>query len=789
MNNNFYFLYYFFDNPYVRWARVSIFFLIGILVYLNLGDVHYAIRVLPIYFFLILQEFFIHFKLENSKPQKTITDSYKHIIECVDFKTRVLLERHKKIDDVISETLNYSEVKYFNRLIGVGHFHAKTPIEEDAVLEKVIGLVKGTNGIYVHALDVYAAYLLLVDEQEKILFNNDISEKDILTVLSWTRKEYSLDKKIHTPLRFSGSGVFDFFIYGWSTQLARVAANFTREALSQKRSKPIGRDREYDLLVTALSKNSSSNALLIGPAGVGKTALITQFAIDSDEGILPNKISNKIIFQLYAERLLAGINNQGDLEARFVEIFSELAHAGNIIVYIPNIENIFGGGGMNVDISGALVEYLKSNRIKIIGSTTENAFREYVSQKLEIKELFDVVEVNEPDPETAVFMVLEKAKELEIANRISITYSAIKEACSLSSSYTTEGVAMPGSAIHLLDDTISYCTTHGIKKITKQEVQDFVEEKTHIVLDKPSEEESQKLLKLEEEIHKRIVSQNEAVQAISDAMRRVRSGMKNDKKPIASFLFLGPTGVGKTETAKALAESYFGNENTMIRLDMSEYQQADSVDRFLGKHGVYDETVVDKVAKNPFSLLLLDEFEKAYPRILDLFLQILDEGRLTDDAGRTVSFANCIIIATSNAGSEFIREADNEGVLSENLKLALVEKVQQSGIFKPELINRFDDVIVFKPLTQRDVAEVTKLFLKDVIDEASKKQIILSYDDAVPEYIAKHAYSIEFGGRNIKRFIEQSVENQLSKLILSDTFTHGGNARILVEENALVIKV
>ncbi len=789
MKDNHYFLYYFFDNPFIRWARVIVFFFIGIFVYFNLESTRFVIQILPVYFFLLLQEFFIHFKLENSSPKKKITDNYRHIIECVDYKTRVLLERHSVIEDTIKEISNFAEVKYFKKRLLFNNVPLTKEISEKEALERVKDVVKSVNGKYIHAIDIFVSYLLILDEKEKFLFDKELFEKDILTVLSWTRREFRIDRKHHYHLTFTGSGAFDFFIYGWSTQIARVALNFTKEALMRKRSEPIGRESEYDLLVTALSKNSSSNALIVGPAGVGKSALVMQFAVDSNQGVLPHVVSNKTVFQLFPERLMSGVEYQGDLEERFVSVFSELAHAGNIIVYIPNIENIFGGGGFNMDISGALIDYLNSSRIKIIGSTTESAYKEFVLSRLEIKELFDTVEMREPDEDTALFMVMEKAKELELVNHVWVSYDAVKESCVLAHSYETEGIVLPGSAVHLLDDVIAYCLTHGKKTVDKKEVQAYVAEKKHIVLDAPTEEESEKLLQLEAEIHNEIVSQNEAVTAIANAMRRVRAGMKNENKPIASFLFLGPTGVGKTKTAKALAKSYFGNEEAMIRLDMSEYQLPDSVDRFLGKQGTYSETVLDKVSNNPFSLLLLDEFEKAYPHVLDLFLQVFDEGRLTDNSGRTVSFANCIIIATSNAGSEFIREAENSGASNDNLKKALIEKVQEGGIFRPELINRFDDVIVFKPLTEADVANVSKLLLQKVIDEAAKKQITLSYDEAVPFFIAKHAYSIEFGARNIKRFIEQSVENQLSKLILSGTLSHASTAKILVEENALVIKV
>lgn len=789
MHNNLYFLYYFFDSVIIRWLRVLLFFIIGILVYLNSGNINFIIQILPIYFFLILQEFFIHFKLEESVPAKKVSDEFRHVIDCVDFKIRVKLERHQSIESVIRDLLHQHDVKYFNSLLGIAPDFKSSSLLEGDILEKAKLLVLQVSGKYIHGIDFYAAYLLLLDSQNKILFDNDVVEEDVVVVLSWVRKQFKTDSRMHGELTFSGSGVFDFFVYGWSAQLARYASNFTQEVLSQKRIEPIGRVREYDLLVTALTKSSSSNALLIGQPGVGKTSLISQFVLDSDSSRLPKSISNKIVFKLYGERLLAGVNNEGDLEARFIDLFSELSHAGNIIVYVPNIENIFGGGGINIDISGVLADYLKSNKIKIIGSTTLDAYHKYIYPKQEIKSLFDIIEIQEPDMDDVKFMILEKSKELERINKISISYGAIKEACKLSDTYVNDGTAMPGRVIRLLDDTISYSLTHGISNISKKDVRDFMQTKTKIVLSEPTQQESEKLLNLEQEIHKRIVSQNEAVTAISDAMRRVRSGMKDEKKPIASFLFLGPTGVGKTETAKALAYSYFGSEDAMIRLDMSEYQTPESVERFLGSNSSGGQsTIIDTVMSNPFSLILLDEFEKAYPRILDLFLQVLDDGRLTDNIGRTASFNNTIIIATSNAGSEFIREAYQGNASSINVKDALLEKVQQSNIFKPELLNRFDDVIVFSPLSETDAIDVARLFLDEVITKVAEQQITLTYDDSVLRYIVEHAYSVEFGARNLRRFIEQSIENQLSKLLLSRALSHGGTGSITVENNMLVIK-
>lgn len=788
-NDNYYVLYAFFNNVYIRWLRVFIFFLIGIFVYVFRENAQIVFKVLPLYGFLLLQELFIFQKLNKRHPVHKINDNSLSPEEFLDYNSR-FISKNKSVKEILHQLLHENEVRYFNDLLSLQDTVSDTNFDTKALFEKALETAKKVKGAYIHGIDIYAAFLLLSDETEKVLFNEGISEEDILVLLSWVRKEYSVDVKKEFTVRFTGSGVFDFFVFGWSTELTKYASNLTAEVLSRVQSTPIGRNQEYDLLITALSKNSSSNVLLVGEAGVGKTSLVKQFVSDSNEGMLLRSVSNKIVFKLYPERLLAGISNQGDLEERFSFLFSELMHAGNIVAYIPNIENIFGGGGINMDISGVLIEYLKSSRLKIIGSITPSAFQTFVYPKQELRALFDVVTIDEPDLKTATYMVLEKSKELQSLSRVIITYLAVKEACKLSSSYLSDGTAMPGRAIRLLDDVIAYSTTHGISTITEGEVRNYVEEKTHIVLAAPSQEESKTLLNLEEEIHKRIVSQNEAVTAIADAMRRVRSGMKNESKPIASFLFLGPTGVGKTETAKALALTYFGDEKAMIRLDMSEYQRQDSIERFLGAHQNegYEETVLDKIINRPFSLILLDEFEKAHPQIIDLFLQVFDEGRLTDNRGKTVSFKDAIIIATSNAGSEFIREQYKMGVLLSQVKQELVEKILSSNIFKPELINRFDDVIVFKPLSETDIVEVAKLFLKEVTDELKEKQIDVSYYDGVAEFIARNSYSVEFGARNVRRFIEQSVENQLSRLILSGNIQNGKKVVIKIQNSALVIE-
>lgn len=781
-------LYEFFNNPVVRWVRVFLFFVVGLIVFVFRHNAFIVVGFIPTYGIMILQELFIFQKLNKYRPINKITQESLNPTDYFTFHVRALV-RNKNIPQIISELQEEEHVKYFAHILGVNLEVKEGGFDINTLFAKSLEVSKKVNATYINDVDIFASYLLLLDQKDKILFNQGTTEDDVLSVLAWVRKEYSIDKDKKFEINFTGNGVFDFFVYGWSAELSRYATNLTQEVLGQNDFISIGREKEYEQLITALSRSTSSNALIIGDAGVGKTTLIKKFILDSNQGILPKVVSNKIVFKFYPEKILAGITSQGQIEERITLLFQELLHAGNIAVYIPNIENLFGGGGMNLDISGVMMDYLTTNKLKVLGSLNENAYQNYIYPKQELKQLFDIVKIEEPDFQTTFVMVMENAKRLSHENRVIIEYKAVKEVCKLSSSYLNDGTGMPGRAVKLLDDVIAFCKTHNIKQITPGHVRDVVEGKVNIVLDKPTQEESKTLLNLETEIHKRIVSQNEAVVAISNAMRRVRSGLKNEKKPIASFLFLGPTGVGKTETAKALAFTYFGDETSMIRLDMSEYQRQDSIERFLGasQNENYEATVLDKVLEKPFSLILMDEFEKAHPQVIDLFLQVFDEGRLTDNRGRTVSFKDAIIIATSNAGSEFIREKYKEGKATPEFKQELVDKILSESIFKPELINRFDDVIVFKPLEKADVVKVAGLYLDQIVNDLREKQIEISYTQDVSVFIAERSYSIEFGARNVRRFIEQTIQNQLSRKILEDQTGAIRQFHIKIENNQLII--
>lgn len=427
----------------------------------------------------------------------------------------------------------------------------------------------------------------------------------------------------------------------------------------------------------------------------------------------------------------------------------------------------------------------------IIATITNGNFKAYV-QENPIHEVFTVVKLEPPDLDIAIKMLFQKAVSIESRYSVSISYKAILAAMEYAHVYMQDGV-LPGSAVTLLADTANTVSLakQGVvrvgkkKLVTAEQIKKIVEEKTHVAVGAPDREESQKLLHLEELLHNRVIGQNEAISVISEALRRVRSGLKIGTRPI-SFLFLGPTGVGKTETAKALAQQYFGGEEKIIRLDMSEYTDDTGVKRLLGAlpgEGQERGELTDKIHDHPFSLVLLDEFEKAHAKILDLFLQIFEDGRLTDNKGRTVSFSNAIVIATSNAGSEFIREEVKSGSAKQaDFQRRLLEILQAQHIFKPELLNRFDAIVTFTPLGENEVRSVVKLMLSTLEKKLLEQDITLVVSDEVVAEISQKGFDEQFGARPLRRYIQDTLEDAIASMKLANEIGRGNTVTVSVGE-------
>ncbi len=784
-------IFHFYNSIPLRIVRIL--FLLIVLFMSYDSYIHNVFSNLPLFLlclYLIL-EIFITFKIGRTLPRITVLENQakktKDILESLTIRC-LGIWANKKIANVLKKTLNTKSVKFI-----LGKIDAKAneikiiEIPKEDVLKKAYDIAREIKVNYITTSDIFAAYLLLTEDKTKFLFNKKIKKEEFLHIVYWSHVHYPQFEKID-PIRvkFFGKGLAEDWVSGWTLETKKYTIDITSEVVL-KEPMLLGRENELKQTIEGLVRNQS--IILVGDPGSGKKTLIDSLAFESYSGNLSGNLYHQRFLQLLVDSLLAGANDQGELEKRLNAIVTEIAHAKDVILYIPNFENVLGSSSFKLDLSGALIPYIEKGVIRIVATVTNGAYKKFVEPKAVLLKSFETVKLETPLPALALEMLFEKAAEIEKYNNISLSYRAILAALTYADKYS-KGKVLPGSAVNLLEDSIGAVVMSGKKILEEEDVINQVERKTAIAVGQPKKAEKELLLNMEKEIHKRVIDQDEAVSAIAESIRRIRSGLANKEKPI-SFLFLGPTGVGKTETAKALAFCYFKSEDRMIRLDMSEYQDSQGVKRLLGSTpGEGDEKgeLTEKIYDNPFSLVLLDEFEKANPRIMDLFLQVLDDGRLTDNKGKTVSFSNAIIIATSNAASEFIREKINKGeVVDKKFQETLYEFLQTKGILKPELLNRFDEVIVFKPLGEKEVIEIVKLMLNDVYKKLDEQGISINFGQEIIEKIAKEGFDKDFGARPLRRFIQDNIEDKIAKKIIEDQLKRGDKINVSIDQNNQLI--
>lgn len=564
---------------------------------------------------------------------------------------------------------------------------------------------------------------------------------------------------------------------GYTIFLDRFSHNWTQ--IFQKKGFPeiVGHKDEIKAVERILAGENNNNALLVGETGVGKKSIIYDLARRSFYGESLPELNHKRFIEFDIPFLLSSVNNQKEAEGIFNKIFNEVIRSGNTILIIDCLDNFVGREIKpgTIDISGILTSYLSSSQFRVIGITDLAGYRQGV-ERSSINSFFEKVDVLEISTEETIKILQNRAVNLENKYQKIISYLSLKEIINLSSKYFPS-VPFPEKAINLLDEAINYLVQRKEKILLSEHVIALVSEKLNIPIGEAKEREKNILLNLEELLHQKIINQEEAIKEISSALRRSRAEITEGTKPMGAFLFLGPTGTGKTETAKALAEIYFGSLKELIRIDMSEFQTLADISRLIGSAD-YEGILTTKMKENPFSLLLLDEIEKAHPDILNIFLQVLDEGHITDGLGRKIDFKSSIIIATSNAGAEMIFQNIQEKLTWLGLKEKLLNYLFSKGIFRPEFINRFDAVVLFSVLTKENLLAIVNILLQKIVQRLKNKNIELVITKELKEKIVEIGYNPLFGAREIKRVIQDKVENALAKALISGNLKKGKRIKI-----------
>ena len=576
---------------------------------------------------------------------------------------------------------------------------------------------------------------------------------------------------------------------GKKSVLEQYGIDLTQQARDGKLDPIAGRDKEIERMVHILLRRSKNNPIIIGEAGVGKTAIVEGLAQSIVGGTAPKDLSGKRIIQMDLASLVAGASHRGEFEERLRDVIKETIEAsGEIILFIDEIHTLIGAGdeGGALDASNIVKPYLARGQLQIIGTTTTSEYRKHFEKDKAFERRFQPILVDEPTEEVAVEMLQIIKPKYEKFHSVTFSDETLKDAVHLSKKYIGERF-LPDKAVDLMDEAAADVKLqHSTGKktdtaVVKSDIEKVVSSWTGIPITKLTEDEGEKLLHLAELIHKRLIGQEEAVQSVTEAVQRGRIGLASPTRPIASFIFLGPTGVGKTELAKTLAEILFGKEDALVRLDMSEYMEKHEVAKLIGAppgYVGYEEggQLTEAVRRKPYSIVLLDEIEKAHPDVFNILLQLLEDGRLTDNKGNTISFKNTIIIATSNIGSALIQQqmskphATEEEYQKDFADLNSLLSDELHKFFKPELLNRFDEVVVFKPLAQADMASIAKNNIAKTAHLLQEQGLDLQITQSALMELAKEGYDPVYGARPLRRLIQTSIENPIAVKLIGKTF-------------------
>lgn len=727
---------------------------------------------------------------------------------------------------------------------------------------KQVLALAGQEAQQMHSLKIGTEHLLLAliaDESvlsSRILFSLDVLPRQVRKVtlrrLGVAESQLRRQNNRQESNRKSGTPTLD-----------KLARDMTQMARNQQLDPVVGRDAEIRRTIQILSRRTKNNPVLIGEPGVGKTAIAEGLAQEMVAGTVPAELANKRLMVLDMGSLVAGTKYRGEFENRLKKVIDEIQADGHVILFIDELHTLIGAGGAEgaIDASNILKPALARGELQTIGATTLDEYQKYIESDAALERRFATVQVDEPTPEESLAILKGLRPRYEAHHHVKITDEALEQAVKLSDRYISDRF-LPDKAIDLMDEAAAMVRINAEEKKTRKpsldeqiaelqsakeaaiEQQDFdraadlreqelslrakqeqqadrvserqaeqhyrlkvtgedvakvVAEWTGVPLTQLKRSESDRLINLEKVLHKRVIGQNEAVDAVAKAIRRARSGLKNPNRPIGSFMFLGPTGVGKTELAKALAEAMFGSEDNMIRIDMSEYMEKFSTSRLIGAapgYVGYDEggQLTEKVRQHPYSVVLLDEAEKAHPDVFNLLLQVLDDGYLTDSKGRRVDFRNTIIIMTSNLGATQLQDEKEVGFGARDMSqdynaMAGAIRQQLKLHFRPEFLNRIDETIIFHSLNKQELHQIVKLMTNELRDRVAEQEISLKVTPTAVDLIAAVGYDPEYGARPLRRAIQDKIEDRLSTALIDGEIKPGDTVTVGAHHGEITVKV
>ena len=766
------------------------------------------------------------------------------ILKKQDLTEEYIEEEILKIDGIMDTQVNENEVDFTPR--------AKRIIANS----QKEALRMGQN--YVGSEHILLSLMREIDSVAvRILIDADIDPQKIFTeLLKILGDESPISDNYHDPANIENKSKNS------TPTLNQYGKDLTELAKQNKLDPVIGRKNEIERVIEILSRRTKNNPCLIGEPGVGKTAVVEGLAQMIKENNVPEILKNKRVVSLDIASMIAGAKYRGDFEERLKKSLQEIKAANNVILFIDEIHTIVGAGAAEgaMDAANILKPLLSRGEIQVIGATTLNEYRKYIEKDSALERRFQSVIVEEPSIEDTIQILRGLKDKYEAHHKVKITDEAIKEATILSERYITDRF-LPDKAIDLIDEACSKVKIKSLTKpesfknlekeldkkskekeeaiisqnfekaakirdeeralkekiskqdekwkkqennkeisIGKEEICEVVSNWTKIPVTKLTQTESEKIKNLDQELKKRVIGQDEAIDVLSRAIKRARVGLKDVNRPIGSFMFLGPTGVGKTELTKALALNMFGNENAMIRLDMSEYMEPHSVSKLIGSppgYVGYDDggQLTEQVRRKPYSIILFDEIEKAHPDVFNILLQILDDGRLTDSNGRTVNFKNTVIIMTSNTGARNITETKSIGFINkddgsisyERAKSEVMNELKKT--FRPEFLNRLDEIIIFNKLGKEAIEKIANIMLNEFADKLKQRKITVKIDKSIIEYIAKVGFDDVYGARPLKRAVQSKVEDKFAEDLLDGKIKDGDNIILKAKDNNVIIEV